>query len=219
MPLINQPLCDLRKCKDRLKNEPCFVLGNGPSVKRSDLNKIDNFFSIGVNRIFKIYDPTILFWQDLNVWRDDTSAIEKSPSMKVCATRSGPSYFYNFNFEEDRGKWMADDFTFYGPMNSGGNAIQLACFLGCNPIILLGFDCKGKNGQTNFYGNNTDYWGKEFAWCERHLEWIKAKCDREIINCGENEVWQKSDWDETIIKNKEHMKGREQFLKLLGKKK
>jgi len=106
MPLINQPLCDLRQCKDRLKNEPCFVLGNGPSVKRSDLNKIDNFFSIGVNRIFKIYDPTILFWQDLNVWRDDASAIEKSPSMKVCATRSGPSYFYNFNFEEGENGWQ-----------------------------------------------------------------------------------------------------------------
>ena len=217
MGLINQPLVDLKNCKNRLKDEPCFVLGNGPSVSQRELSKIDKFFSIGVNRIFKIYHPTILFWQDQNVWRDGGKIVEKSPSVKVCAKRAGPSYFYNFEFKDQENTWMSDNFEFFGPMNSGGNAIQLASFFGCNPIILLGFDCKCSRENTNFYGKNTDYWGKEFEWCVKHLEWIKSQCDKEIISCGENKVWDKSDWDEVIIRNKKYMRGRKQYLKMLSK--
>lgn len=219
MSLIKQPLVDIKNCKNALKNEPCFVLGNGPSVNFYNLNKIDNFFTIGVNRIFKIYYPTILFWQDLNVWRDGGKKIERSPSIKVCSKKSGPSYFYNFNIIEKEETWMTDDFSFYSPMNSGGNAIQLASFLGCNPIVLLGFDCKSIKNNTNFYGKNTDYWGKEFEWCKKHLKWIKNFCNKEIVNCGENDIWEKSDWDKTIMENKQYMKSRKYFVNILSKKK
>ena len=37
---------------DSHKGERCFVIGNGPSLKNTDLSKLTGDFTIGMNRIF-----------------------------------------------------------------------------------------------------------------------------------------------------------------------
>ncbi len=41
----------LAALKDTHKGERCFVVGNGPSLKNTDLSKLKNDFCIGMNRI------------------------------------------------------------------------------------------------------------------------------------------------------------------------
>ena len=52
----------------RMKSVHCFILGNAPSINDMDLSLLDNYFTIGINRIFYEYDPTVLIWQDLALW-------------------------------------------------------------------------------------------------------------------------------------------------------
>lgn len=72
-----------------LKGEPAFILGCGPSLPEKDLHLLDNFFTIGINHIFFTYDPTVLFWQDKQVWLEysdtitDTKAIKLAPHVRI----------------------------------------------------------------------------------------------------------------------------------------
>jgi len=192
--------CDLSSWKDILKDEPCFILGNGPSLIDHNLNKLNNFFTIGVNRIIKVYCPTIIFWQDYNVLRDT----------------SGPNYYPNFTTKKQ--DWSENANILLEPMNTGGNAIVLASILGCNPIILLGCDCCFRDSKTNFYGKNYDYLGHEKELCIKYLKKIHQFCDKDIINCSENSLWFKSDYDQTIISLMPKEKSQSYFYKKLIKK-
>ena len=48
----------IRKYKDIGKGKRCFVIGNGPSLKVSDLERIKNEDCFAANRIFKIFPNT-----------------------------------------------------------------------------------------------------------------------------------------------------------------
>lgn len=48
----------IKDLKDKHKNERCFIIGNGPSLKPEDLDKIKNEYSFTSNFIFDIYDKT-----------------------------------------------------------------------------------------------------------------------------------------------------------------
>ena len=38
--------------KDKHKGERCFIIGNGPSLKQTDLTKLKNEYTFGLNRIY-----------------------------------------------------------------------------------------------------------------------------------------------------------------------
>ncbi len=81
----------------RMKNIPCFLLGNGPSLKNKDLSILNDYFTVGINRIFFIYDPTILIWQDLALWQQERKKILQTKAIKYCRTGSETQGgFYNF---------------------------------------------------------------------------------------------------------------------------
>lgn len=42
--------------KDMYKGERCFILGNGPSLKKTDLKKLKNEYTFGLNRIYLLFD-------------------------------------------------------------------------------------------------------------------------------------------------------------------
>jgi len=64
LPLIDQARQKLQTSEQKhLKGNPVFLLGNGPGVTKRNLSLLDDYFTIGINRIFYIYEPTILFWQ------------------------------------------------------------------------------------------------------------------------------------------------------------
>lgn len=48
----------IKKFKDIYKNKRCFIIGNGPSLKLCDLEKLDNEYSFACNEIFNVYNQT-----------------------------------------------------------------------------------------------------------------------------------------------------------------
>jgi hypothetical protein len=46
----------LEAWRDRYKGQRCFIVGNGPSLQQTDLSKLDDEFTFGMNRIYLAFD-------------------------------------------------------------------------------------------------------------------------------------------------------------------
>jgi len=203
----------------KMKEEPCFILGNAPSIKDIDLSVLDNLFTIGINRIFFIHDPTILLWQDLALWIQEKRRVMESESIKYCRrgseTKGG---FYNFTLGGRDAQITHDPSIMHGRGSSGSIAYQLAWALGCDPIVLVGMDCKNdKEGNTDFYGKNPMHKPHTLPHCKRALTFIRGNAHgRQIINCSHNEVF-KETWslEAAVDLVKYRKRTREEYVKML----
>ena len=177
----------------RMKDIPCFILGNAPSINKVNLSLLDNYFTVGINRIFFKYDPTILIWQDLALWVQERKRVKKTRAIKYCRegseTRGG---YYTFQLRERESKLSHSTTTLYGRGSSGAIAYQFVHALKCDPIILVGMDCAYKDGMTDFYGNNSMHRGHTLPACVKGLKFIRDNSKkRTIINCSKNKVFPK----------------------------
>lgn len=73
---------DVRRFKGKHKGQRCFVMGNGPSLNKMDLNKLEGEIVFGCNSIFLLYDrinwrPTYYTCVDSRVLPDRASEIDK----------------------------------------------------------------------------------------------------------------------------------------------
>jgi hypothetical protein len=215
----NRKYKSLIKWKNLFLNQPAFILGNGLSISKQSLNLLDDYFTIGINRIFYIYEPTILFWQDRELWKSNQENILKSKSIRVCRDLSDPrKMFINFKLEPNEWKFKRKTDILYGRGNSGAIAVQFAIALGCNSIILIGMDCKyGKNGETDFYGKNKDHRSYTLKMCNAAMKWLKEKCPVPIYNCGNIDLWPKWKLKDVIEELKPEKYNRNYFKKLFSK--
>lgn len=153
----------LGELKDINKDKRCFIIGNGPSLNISDLNKLKNEITFGFNSIIKIYEgtdwrPTYFCIQDdivLNQVKDQLSSIIKESSAiflrrnayrQLCFSirDSGNIYYFplrrvftkndNFKFTNDITKIV------YDGTSITYSAIQIAAYMGFNEIYLVGID-------------------------------------------------------------------------------
>lgn len=133
----------------------CFIVGGGPSLKKFDWNLLRGEISIGINRAFEKFDPTMMFCMDSRVWgwivrgdfgEESTRRYDRFKGTRVWINIS------NFIFPDNIYVIDLDELQPCGS-NSGHAAINLAILLGANPIYLLGFDMKGDNkgGQKWFH--------------------------------------------------------------------
>jgi len=204
----------------KMKDIPCFILGNAPSLNKiKNLSILDNYFTIGINRIFYEYDPTILIWQDLSLWSQEKQKILETKAIKYCRegseTQGG---FYTFFLQGRDPKLTRDTTKLYGRGSSGTITYQFAHSLGCNPIILVGMDCRySKKGDTDFYGNNPMHRSHTLPACVKGLEFIKKhSSDRTIINCSRNKVFSKRKTIEEVAESLGEKKyNREELVKIL----
>ena len=72
----------LRKLKNRYQGQRIFVIGNGPSLKHTDLRLLKNELTIGSNGIFLLFDeydfkPTFYTVEDTLVAEDRAEVINK----------------------------------------------------------------------------------------------------------------------------------------------
>lgn len=206
-----------------LKNIPCFIVGNGPSLKKVNTNLLKDYFTIGINRCFLKIDPTILIWQDLALWMQEKDKVKKLQALKYCRAGSDlkNDKYYHFKLSGSKPQLPSDPTTLYGRGSSGSLAFQFAHLLGCDPIVLLGMDCRyTEDGRTNFYGNNSMHRQHTLPFCKKALKWIRdVKHGRTIINCSKNKVFEEKLRLEDVIptiKNLEPI-GREKFNKILIK--
>lgn len=208
----------LSKWNGVLSGHTAFILGNAPGIEKQNLKLLDPYFTIGINRIFYIYDPTILIWQDRQLWNSDKKMIVEQKAIKVCRGNADPRrYFLNFGVKMEPYRFGKDLSVLYGYGNTGVLAAQFAVLLGCSEIVLLGTDCKyGAKGKTDFYGKNNDHKPYTLKMCQGAMEWLNKNCPVPIYNCSNNKLWKKEKLSSVIKKIKPSKLSREKYRRIFS---
>jgi hypothetical protein len=132
-----------------------FVLGNGPSLLKCDLKALNSELTIGSNAIFLLaqshnFLPTFLTVEDRLVAEDravELNAVTGTTKLVPFDLRSfvkqDPSTIY-VNFVRNYSRFPKFSANFANRVFWGGTVsylnLQLAHFLGCSEIVLVGFD-------------------------------------------------------------------------------
>ena len=115
----------------RMKDIPCFLMGNAPSINNTNLSLLDDYFTIGINRIFLAYDPTILIWQDLALWTQERKRVKSTKAIKYCREASETRWgYYTFKLNGRESKLSHSTKDLYGRGSSGAIAYQFVHALG-----------------------------------------------------------------------------------------
>ncbi len=186
----------LAKLRDQHRGQRCFIIGNGPSLRQTDLSKLHNEFTFGMNRIYILFPElgfTTTYFLSINdlVIEQCAEEILALPMPKFLSWRSHysfatftllPSISPTFLYTTYTGPKFSPDVS--GRVWEGATvtyvALQLAFHMGFEQVILIGVDhnfvSKGKANQTvtsqdddpNHFAPN--YFGKGFRWQLPDLE-------------------------------------------------
>lgn len=137
---------------DSWSKEPAYIVGGGASLKGFDFRSLSGKQTIGINRAYEEFIPTINYSRDrsfVNMANDGKFGIEAFKSwLSKKFIRLIP------NYEEVGGEFVRikaspnfiDNCLTNGiclDSNSGNGAIRIAAALGAKKIYLLGFDNDG----------------------------------------------------------------------------
>jgi len=182
------------------RGQRCFIIGNGPSLKQTDLSLLRDEFTFGMNRIYLAFPEigfSTTYYLSVNslVIEQCAAEIRALPIHKFLSWRSKDSYRQGIapdssTLEEDTiflhttytGPKFAHDAR--GRLWEGATvtyvALQLAFHMGFEQVILIGVDHRfSAQGQPNTtvvsQGDDpdhfhTDYFGKGFRWQLPDLE-------------------------------------------------
>lgn len=147
----------LRKLKGRFSGRRCFIMGNGPSLNRMDLGLLEREQVWGANRCFLLFDR--VSWRPAFYTAMDPLAIQNSRERISGMIREFPRTRFFFPIAARDNGWLdsADNVYFYREEPGAGfsldaargvaqvhtvtaASLQLAAFLGFNPIYLIGCD-------------------------------------------------------------------------------
>ncbi|MGM0582628.1 MAG: 6-hydroxymethylpterin diphosphokinase MptE-like protein [Bacteroidota bacterium] len=178
---------NLEKFKNKFVGERVFIVGNGPSLKETNLDLIEDEYSFGMNRIANIYEdtewrPSFFICTSINVkdkeWRKDIlNTIELGVTSFIWDELD--SYFpdtsniYRLNCENPYTdtfnppvSWWSDDITSYVTKYGTSMivALQIAVYMGFDDIYILGADLGFKSSflQKIFYKIGLDSIGHRF---------------------------------------------------------
>lgn len=181
----------LETLRDSHAGEQCVIIGNGPSLKNTDLTRLKNVFSIGMNRFYMAF-PDLGFTTSLLLTVNDlvieqcAEDLRKLPIPTFVSWRGrkhiqpAPNLHYlytsyirpRFNKDATGRLWEGATVTFV--------AMQLAYFMGFKQVILIGVDhnfvTKG-TPNTTVVSTGDDpnhfhpgYFGQGFRWQLPDLE-------------------------------------------------
>ncbi len=184
-PLRRQSIQGLTKFKDLHRGQRCFIIGNGPSLKRMDLSVLQDEITFGMNRIYLLFpelgfqttyfltvnslvieqcasDIRALTMPKFLSWRSRHLIQPAAGMYFLHTTYSGPG----FTTDARKRIWEGATVT--------NVALQLAYFMGFDQVILIGVDhnysAQGKPNTTVVsQGADADhfhagYFGKGFRW-------------------------------------------------------
>ena len=181
----------LGELKDIHRGQRCFIIGNGPSLKRTDLSRLKDEFTFGMNRIYLLFpilgfrstyylsvnslvieqcanDIRALTMPKFLSWRSRNLIQPTEDSIFLHTTYTGPLFA-----KDARGRlWEGATVTYI--------ALQLAFHMGFKQVVLIGvdhsFSSQGKPNTTVVSsGDDPDhfdanYFGKGFSWQLPDLE-------------------------------------------------
>ncbi|QVL50104.1 MAG: DUF115 domain-containing protein [Thiocapsa sp.] len=142
----------IRRLKGIHKGETAILIGNGPSVKFEDLNRLSNYVTFACNRFHLCYDdttfrPTYTISADPQMIRDFGAEIEEKSWGKVFLC--SPAYRKPTKDTSIHLKLNGNAPWFNSPtkgINPSGAtlivAMQIAYYMGINKFILYGVDHK-----------------------------------------------------------------------------
>lgn len=184
----------LTELKDCHAGKRCFIIGNGPSLKQTDLTKLRDEYTFGMNRIYLLFQelgfttsyyvsvnslvieqcladilclpiPSFLSWRSRYAFRENEAGMSLHPNNHTIFLHTT---YTGPKFATDvRGRlWESATVTYV--------ALQLAFFMGFETVILIGvdhnFSTQGKPNTTVVSkGDDPDhfsarYFGKGFRW-------------------------------------------------------
>lgn len=190
-PWRRETMRKIGKLHNAHRGKRCFIIGNGPSLRNTDLSRLRNEFTIGMNRFYLAF-PEIGFQTSYYISVNDlvieqcAQDIQALKMPKFIAWRSHqylqPGDNLYFLYTTYTGPKFAKNIA--GRLWEGAtvtySALQLAFFLGFETVILIGVDhsfaTQGKPNTTvvsqgddpNHF--SPSYFGKGFRWQLPDLE-------------------------------------------------
>ncbi len=188
-PWRRDSIARLAEWKDKCRGQRAIIIGNGPSLNRTDLSKLKNEFTFGLNRIFLMFSQ--LGFQTSCLVSVNDLVIEQSlqeigaltmpkflswRSRRFFAPSSVTPFLPTFLYTTYESPKFARDAR--GRMWEGATvtyvALQLAYHMGFQQVILIGVDhnfaSKGEANKTVVsQGDDPNhfspgYFGKGFRW-------------------------------------------------------
>ena len=175
----------LKALKDIHCGERCFILGNGPSLQKTDLSLLKNEYTFGMNRIFLAFpelDFRTTYYLSVNdlVIEQSAAEIQSLDMPRFVSWRARewlkPEKDLYFLYTSYTGPKFSKDVS--GRLWEGATvsytALQLAFHMGFEKVILIGVDhnftTKGEPNKTivsegddpNHF--HPGYFGKGFRW-------------------------------------------------------
>ena len=140
-----------------LDDLPAFILGNSPYLPTGDLDCLAERFTVGVNRIVRVFTPTVVMWVDRSVYDDVGELIDGCGALPVCdrAVRQRQGHVGLKTWVGEAAlayESTADELCCNG--NTGCTAARWALALGCRPVYLVGMEARYREGRTDFWGRN-----------------------------------------------------------------
>lgn len=206
----------IRNLKDSHCGERCFIIGNGPSLKATDLDLLSDEYCFASNRIYKMFTktswrPQCFLCMDSNVFLDMKHVIEDMglPLMMVHLEAkkyhlknkqliyANNYYPYLVNqYKRIKVSFSADIAKYYAAGETVTyNAIQLAVYMGFKEIYLLGVDhCYAKTlnarGEYREDASIKNYFGdlKNCSYSIQNYDTVNAAYREARRYCEENGV-------------------------------
>lgn len=161
MPFV-QSASALERFRNRHKGRRCFVIGNGPSLARMKTSQLRDEVTIGCNMIYKhgVIGPSLNYYMCgeyrylqhpilRKEIREYSSPIRFFHERHKRYVRTGPrTYFYGYSdglsTDMTKGLYVSDGTVLI-------EMLQLALFLGCDPVYLIGVDAEKTGHFTKSY--------------------------------------------------------------------
>ncbi len=187
-PWRKESMDNLAALKDKYRGERCFIIGNGPSLRNTDVSKLKDEYTFGMNRIYLAFEEwgfQTTFLASVNnlvieQCVDDFLALEMprffSWRSHKFFPKSQTSNLPNFLYTTYAGKKFAQDarYRIWEGATVTNVCLQLAYHMGFEQPILIGVDhsfkSKGEANKTITSDgddpNHFDprYFGKGFRW-------------------------------------------------------
>lgn len=190
-PLRRASIARLGELKDRHRGQRAFIIGNGPSLKETELSRLRDEFTFGMNRFYMAFPElgfATTYFLSVNslVIEQCAGELHGLPIPKFFSWRSHhllqPSEDISFLYTTYTGPKFAQDAR--GRLWEGATvtyvALQLAFHMGFEQVILIGVDhnftTQGKPNTTVVsQGDDPNhfhpgYFGKGFRWQLPDLE-------------------------------------------------
>jgi hypothetical protein len=133
--------------------QSCFVVGGGPSLRHFDFKRLDGALTIGTNRAYEFFTPTIMlaidarFYEDIYAGKYNEGALRKlnafnGPKVGIYICKHHPPGVTEIKSLGVSGPIMPIERGIFHGNNSGYSAVALALALGANPVYVMGIDLR-----------------------------------------------------------------------------